>query len=60
MAEQIPTIEQLAEQLRKATELSAKLPQPYKSIHRELAAVYDKVKRAERKRPDSPNKIGDK
>jgi hypothetical protein len=57
-AEAEPTIKQLVEQLRKATELSKDLPHPYRSIDRELNVLYEKVKRAERRRPGSSSKIG--
>jgi hypothetical protein len=56
--EEKPTIEQLAEQLRKATELSKTLPQPYQSFHRELNDLYGRIKVALRKRPGSSGKIG--
>ena len=56
--EEKPTIEQLAEQLRKTLELSKALPLPYRHIHRELNDLYGRVKVALRKRPDSSSKIG--
>jgi hypothetical protein len=54
------TIEEVIEQLRNATELSKTLPQPYRSIHRELNDLFDKFRRAARRRLGSSNKIDPK
>jgi hypothetical protein len=50
-------MDEFVEQLRAAMETSAKLSRPYQSFHKELCALYEKVKRAHRRRPDSPDRI---
>ena len=41
-----PTMEQIIEQLRKVKELSATLPEPFRSVHKDLSDLYEKIMRA--------------
>jgi hypothetical protein len=43
-----PTMEQIIEQLRKVKEMSATLPEPFRSVHKDLADLYEKITRARR------------
>jgi hypothetical protein len=47
MKEKELTIEQLIERLGKLVQLSKKLPPEFQSEHKELAALYEKVRRAQ-------------
>jgi hypothetical protein len=48
-------MDEFVEQLRAAMETSAKLSRPYQGFHKELCALYEKIKRAQSERP--PEKI---
>jgi hypothetical protein len=58
MADYPPTTEELIEQLRQTMEMAAKLPPSMQSVHKDLAALYEKVKRAQEWRPYPPETIG--
>ncbi len=57
MADYPPTMEELIEQLGRLVDQAAKLPPSMQSVHKDLADLYEKVKRAEQRRPYPPEKI---
>jgi hypothetical protein len=58
MSDYPPPTEELIEQLARVRDLAAKLPRSMQSVHKDLAELYKKVKRAQEWRPYPPETIG--
>ena len=56
MSDYPPPTEELTQQLAKVRDIAAELPPSMQSAHKDLADLYEKVKRAEEWRPYPPDR----